>query len=321
MTEVNPADLRATPSHYQSSRELHDVLVGNDDATSLIHFSAIGDTKKLHILLEQSPEIALDSPHRIYHVERPAEDRNDVRCVTAAPRLNLNMAIFRAAENGHASAVSVLLDFALRNGVKPLSVIHRDTIRISIQNGHAVVFNMLAKAEPTVATFNIQHGQRPLDLAIDSRKLEVAKVILARGGGRQFPDGRPPPSYRNSRMCRAARSSTQDMVELLIRYGYAVHGSGALQSAAERGVLETMRLLVEVHAADVNERLPAETLPRHDNALFASWTPLHFAARCGREDAMELLESYGAKTDVLDANGKTPSQLLADRKRASGSRK
>jgi ankyrin repeat protein len=107
------------------------------------------------------------------------------------------------------------------------------------------------------------------------------------------------------------------MTELLIQHGYAVKGSGALQMAAERGALDTIRLLVEEHGADVNERLPAEALPRVDNALFASWTPMHFAARWGREEAMKLLESYGARTDVLDVNGRTPSRLLEERKEAS----
>lgn len=107
------------------------------------------------------------------------------------------------------------------------------------------------------------------------------------------------------------------MTELLILHGYAVRGSGALQIAAERRALDTIRLLVEKHGADGNERLSAKPLPRVDNALLASWTPMHFAVRWGREEAMKLLESYGAKTYVSDANGRTPSRLLEERKEAS----
>lgn len=89
--------------------------------------------------------------------------------------------------------------------------------------------------------------------------------------------------------------------------------------AAESGSIDMIRLLVENHGADVNERLSTQSVPRVDSALFTNWTPMHFAARWGREEAMKLLESYGAKTDVLDVNGKTPSQLIKERKDASNS--
>ena len=87
--------------------------------------------------------------------------------------------------------------------------------------------------------------------------------------------------------------------------------------AAERDALDTICFLVEEHRGNVNERLSEETLPRLNNALLASWTPMHFAARWGREEAMKLLESYGAKTEVLNVNGRTPLRLLEERKQAS----
>lgn len=316
MAEVNPADLRDLPSNYQSSRQLNDVLVGEDTAVLLISSSSSGDIATLQGILAQSPEIALQSPHRIYHEDRPANDKNDVRGVLAMKRLNLDQAILRAAENGHATTVSTLLDFATRNGIKPLSVIDRETIKKTIENGHAAVFEVLAVADPTVALFDDFQGKRPLDLAIASRKIEVARVILEHGGGRQFPNLRHTSSYPKSRLSQAARLSEKTMTELLIQHGYTVQGSGALQMAADCGSVDTIRFLVEEHGADVNEILPAETLPRFDNALLASWTPMHFAARWGREEAMRLLESYGAKTDVLDLNGKTPSRLLEERRAA-----
>ncbi|KAF2132056.1 ankyrin [Dothidotthia symphoricarpi CBS 119687] len=317
MAEVNPADLRDLPSRYQSSRGLNDVLIGEDTALPLINTSSTGDITTLRGMLEQSPEIALESPHRIYHEYRPAKDKNDVRGVLAMKRSNLHQAILRAAENGYATAVSILLDFASRNGVRLSSVIDRVTIKRTIETGHAAVFEVLAMADPTVATHNDFQGRLPLDLAIASHEIEVARVILQHGGGREFAKPLHGSTYPNSRLCKATRSTEKTMTELLIQHGYAVRGSGALQMAADRGALDTIRLLVEEHGADVNERLPAETLPRVDNALFASWTPMHFAARWGKEEAMKLLESYGAKTDVLDVNGKTPSRLLEERKERS----
>ncbi|KAF1920973.1 ankyrin repeat-containing domain protein [Ampelomyces quisqualis] len=314
MTEVTAADLQALPSKYQSSRDLGDVLVGEDTAISLIRASSTGDISMLRGILEESPELALDSPHRIYDEDRPANNKNDVRGVLAMKKSNVYQATLRAAENGHATAVSTLLDFASQNGVKLSSAIDRVTIKKTVENGHADVFEVLAKASPNVAIFDIIQGQRPLDFAIASNDVELAKVILQHGGGREIPMPRPTSSYRGSRLCRSVKSSGTAMIELLLQGGYAVKMSGALQMAAERGAVDTIRLLVEEYGADVNEQLPAETLPRADNSLFASFTPMHFAARLGREEAMMLLERYGAKSDILDVKGRTPSQLLKERK-------
>jgi ankyrin repeat protein len=317
MTEIKPEDLKPFAFNYQSSRNLNDVLIGDDTALPFINACSTGDITTLRSLLEQSPEVAMNSPHRIYQEDRPAKDGNDVRGVLAMKKSNLDQAVLRAAENGHAIVVSTLIDFALQNSIKPSSIIDRETIKKTIENDHADVFEALAKAEPTVAIFDIIQRQRPLDWAISHRKLEVAKVILQHGGGREIPSPRPTSSYPNSRLCRAVRSGEVAFTELLLQYGYAVKGSGVLHMAAERGDLDTIRLLVDKHEADVNERLPAETLPRVDNALYASWTPMHFAASYGREEAMKLLESYGAKTDVADANGRSPLDLLQERKEAS----
>lgn len=313
MTKVDPAELCPIPSAYQSSRELNDVLIGDDSALPLIHASSVGDIATLRGFLVHSPEIALESPHRIYQEDRPSNDENDVRGVLARKILNVAQAIFAAAENGHGITVSTLIEFASRNGFKPSDVILRETIKKTVANGHAAVFEVLVTAEPTVAIFDLAHGRLPLDLAIAAGRIEVARVTLQHGGGRHIPSIRFTSSYPNSRLSRAARSGLKDMTELLIQHGFVVKGSGALQVAAERNALDIIRFLVEEHGADVNERLPAETLPRVDNTMLASWTPMHFAARCGKEEAMKLLENFGAKTHVLDVNGRTPLRLLEER--------
>ena len=152
---------------------------------------------------EQSPEIELESPHCIYHEYRPANDKNDVRRVLARKMSKLYQATLRAAENGHATAVSILLEFASRNGFNPRSVIDREIIKKTIENGHAAVFEVLAMADPTVATFNDFQGKRPLDLAIASNKDNVAAVVLQYGGGREFSiQHQHSSSYRQFRLCQ-----------------------------------------------------------------------------------------------------------------------
>jgi len=41
---------------------------------------------------------------------------------------------------------------------------------------------------------------------------------------------------------------------------------------------------------------------------------MHFAALNGKVDAMKLLESNGARSDLEDENGQTPAQILEERK-------
>nr|POE54259.1 isoform 4 of ankyrin-2 [Quercus suber] len=316
MTEVTSADLVSAPAYYQSSRALNDVLIGEDSALPLFEASSGGHVTTLRTILDKSPEIALDSPHRIYMEDRPTKDRNDVRGVRAAQWLNVDRAILRAAESGQIEAVSILLDFASRNGLKPLSVIDRDTVKVALQKGDVALFDVLATADSIVAIHNDIHPtERPLDWAIRTSNIELVKVILRHGGGQIPLTGRSHPiSYAlrgGSRLCNAAKKS-KTMTELLIQHGYAVQGSGALQAAASSGKLDTIRLLVDEHGADVNERLPAESLPAIDKPLYASWTPLHFAASRARGEAMELLESYGANADALDLKGRTASQLAQE---------
>lgn len=50
----------------------------------------------------------------------------------------------------------------------------------------------------------------------------------------------------------------------------------------------------------MNERLPRGKVPRVEEELYASWTPLHWTASQAKEDAMRLLEGHGADGNVVD---------------------
>lgn len=93
MVEINPADLKSFPSQYESSRALSDVLIGDDIASPLFEASSSGDLAALWTILEEHPEIALESPHRIYMEDRPARGKDDARRVRAMKRLNVDRAI------------------------------------------------------------------------------------------------------------------------------------------------------------------------------------------------------------------------------------
>lgn len=309
------ADLKPTPSVYQSSRELFDVLFGEDTALPLIEAASAGDDTSLQSLLSQQQyqKIAFEEPHCIYSQDRPSKHESPVRGVLAMPFLNLKRVLVHAAKNGHAGAVSVLLGFASQQqDTDPSSIITYWAVWHAIENGHAAVIEAMAAWDPArIVNFHLGHsGPFPLDLAVRRGKVGVAAVLLRLGSD---PSAKLSPSrsrgYRNSLLCRSAHSANPRMVQLLLEDGVAVAQSGALQAASEFGRLDTMRLLIQ-HGADTNEILENDSLPRVNRSLLATWTPLHFAACRGNTEAMKLLESHGAHHDTIDENGMTPGQLL-----------
>ncbi|KAF7864568.1 hypothetical protein EAF04_006700 [Stromatinia cepivora] len=313
MAELTMADLKPWPGIYQSSREVFDVLIGEDAALPLIEALSLGDNTTLRSMLLQPQwiKIVLQEPHCIYFQQRPIDDKNHVRTVMAMPMSNLERAIIIAARDGHAAAVSTLLSFASQQGIKPMSVITRWAVDRAINNGHAAVFEAMASVDPKVATFPLGHSNQPLVQAVKRRKTEVVTVLLQHGANPIRTD--KVVSYASSLLSFAAKAEGTRMTELLLKHGVSVACSGALHTAAELGALDTMRLLMQ-HGADVNELLPADTLTPHHNSLYPTWTPMHFAASVGQVDAMKLLESNGARSDAKDGNGKTPAQLLEEYK-------
>ena len=313
MTELTMADLKPYPGTYQSSREVFDVLIGEDAALPLIEALSSGDNTTLRSMLSQPQwiKIALEKPHCIYFQERPIDDKNYVRTVMAMPLSTLERAIIIAARDGHAAAVSTLLNFASQQGIKPMSVITRWAVDRAINNGHAPVFEAMISVDPKVVTFPLGHGNLPLVQAVKRRKTEVVAVLLQHGANPLRTD--KVMSYNSSLLSFAARAEGPRMTELLLKHGVSVACSGALHSAANLGALDIMRFLMQ-HGADVNELLPAETLPHFYKPLCPTWTPMHFAASRGQVDAMKLLESNGARSDMKDLNGKTPAQLLEEYK-------
>uniref|UniRef100_A0A8H7N1H5 Uncharacterized protein n=1 Tax=Bionectria ochroleuca TaxID=29856 RepID=A0A8H7N1H5_BIOOC len=91
------------------------------------------------------------------------------------------------------------------------------------------------------------------------------------------------------------------ITKMLLKHGVPIPQSSALHAAARFRQLDTMRILLQ-HGANVNEVDPN----------WSNWTPMHFAASKGQVDAMKLLGDVGARSDLKDANGKTPAQLLEE---------
>lgn len=315
MQDINPADLKPSPTLYQSSRAKWSVLVGEDSASPLIEAIFTSDTTRLRDLLSQAiwASVAFETPHCIYSEYRPSENDNDVREVTAMPMSNLERAFICAANNGNAEAVSALLDFAIEQNISPSSIITRWAVQSIIINGYTTALEAMAAKDPAAVNFYLSHaGPFPLDLAIKSRQTETVAVLLRLGAD---PSSTVSTDFgsanRPSLLSRPARTNNVRMLELLLAHGTPVYKSGALHEAAEWGRIDTARLLIQ-HGADVDELIPEENLRRADRSLRAGWTPSHIAAFNGKVDILKFLESSGARIQMEDTNGKTPAQLLEE---------
>lgn len=305
MAESTVADLKEGPSMYYSHRDIGDVLVGDDSAHLLMEASSSGNDTALQSLLSQPQwiKIMLENPHSIDSEYREKQGPNDVRQVSAARRLNLERALTRAAENGYAAVVSTLLTFAKQQGIDTSDIITRTTINKAIGGGKGAVFKALATADPDIINFPLGHGVLPLYDAARRRQPDVVAALLELGADPLHPVA---PSkelypYSSCLLARAARAEGPRMTKLLLEHGVPVADTGALHVAARSSQLETMRVLIE-HGADLNEALPK----------WHNWTPMHFAASKHQVDAVKFLESSGARSDLKDADGKTPAQLLEE---------
>ncbi|KAF2675725.1 ankyrin [Lentithecium fluviatile CBS 122367] len=307
MAQLTMADLKDFPSSYDSPRDVGDVLIGEDTARLLIEASSSGNDTALQSLLSQPQWIKtmLEEPHCIYDERRPSQGPNDVRQVTATRMSNLERALTVAAQNGQAAVVSTLLAFAKHQGIDASDVLTKSTINKIIGGGHATVFKAVASADPNIINWPIGHGTLPLYEAVRRRQTDVVAVLLELGADPLHSASKKLGSYNSSLMSLAAMAEGPRMTEMLLQHGTPIAHTGALHTAAHRGHLDTMRLLMQ-HGADVNEVLSG----------WRNRTPMHFAASKGQVDAMKLLEHSGARSDLKDVNGKTPAQLLEERNTA-----
>ncbi|KAF2167028.1 hypothetical protein M409DRAFT_22466 [Zasmidium cellare ATCC 36951] len=307
----------------ESSNELFDVAEGDVDAAlPLIEACTSGDDILLRDLLSHPDwaKIMLDTQWCIKSEHRPVKKdvQNDARGVYVGWMENLVRGMNRSAPRGHIDVVKTLLKFGKEHDVEPLDFIRYHSVLRVMYGHHLDIMEVFIEAEPSVVTFHMGHGVQPLDHAVRYCMTDMVALLFRHGATVKHPghggygnkrDG----SYMISLLSKAAPARTTRLVELLLEHGAVIPQSGALHAAAGSDRLDTMRLLIQ-RGADVNEFLPENTLPARNRSLYATWSPMHFAADGKKVDAMKLLEGYGARSDVKDEQGKTPKQLLEERR-------
>ncbi|KAF4552867.1 Hypothetical protein D9617_8g048790 [Elsinoe fawcettii] len=213
--------------------------------------------------------------------------------------------LLAAVEDDNALEVDSLLHDARSIGVEFSAVITRDVIASTIYNDRVEVLTVLADWDPSVIHFDLHHGFLALYEAVRRGSLGAVCELLRLGANVSQPvaPGKQLGSFNSSLLSCAAKFRGSLMVEVLLDHGVPIPGSGALHTAAWCGQLDQIRFLV-ARGADMNELVERGGHPG------SFWTPMHYAAKKRRTQAMDLLIQIGARTDVKDDAGHTPADIL-----------
>jgi ankyrin repeat protein len=152
----------------------------------------------------------------------------------------------------------------------------------------------------------LSSGTTPLLLALTGNKPDVAKVLLDKGANPNiYGMGISPWLYASGLTCGILSTATQGAAAVC-RGGVAVN-------------TELLDLMVK-HGADVNAQVTGAD--KYSGRVSYAWrdpnftqsnegmTALHVAARSQNSTLVKYLLDRGARTDIVDASGRTPLDVL-----------
>src|SRR5438477_8622261 len=168
-----------------------------------------------------------------------------------------------------------------------------DVIRLfdAIRQGDAAGVQALVAADPQLADSRSRDGATPALWAVYTRHAELAPIVLA---------GRAPDIFEASALGQLDRVAALQAEDPQLINQYSRDGFTSLGFAVFFGHVELARHLLE-SGADAN--CPSR------NALRVA--PLHSAVAAGSLPLVELLLSYGAAPDPVEASGATPLHSAA----------
>ena len=231
--------------------------------------------------------------------------------VSAAARADAPL--LEAAKAGDAAAVRALLDQGA--DVNAPAVDGATALHWAVHRDDLETVGLLLAADADAAAAN-RYGVTPLSLACTNGNARVIARLLGAGAdpNAALPGG-------ETALMTAARTGAADAVELLLARGAAVgareetRGQTALMWAAAQGHAAVISLLLDA-GADIHARASgpasAATSSGSQAAVFRDYsrrgridafTPLLFAARAGRIDAVRMLLARGANVNDTAPNG------------------
>ena len=209
------------------------------------------------------------------------------------------------------SCVQALLKFGHVHNVHYDTFISRNNISAALIGKNDAILKEYIKAWLDVVNLDMGHGGHPLMQTLLKENFHLSAYLLDHGAHANAVCGPDKGLGRYIRLA-AEKLPLQYTINLL-SHGAQVAESGAIRTAAEKGRLDVLKLLIE-HGGDVNERLQPDAGFFKQNLRFqkASETPLFVGTANGHRDVVEWLLEQGANREINDLNGKTPGMLARE---------
>jgi ankyrin repeat protein len=211
--------------------------------------------------------------------------------------IEINAALFSAADKGCTDLARKLLDARDRTGTRPLA-------RAAVA-GEVEMVTLFLDRGAAIDAQNIE-GSSALFQAAENGRLPVVKLLVGRGANVSLPgrSGITP-------LAAAAYMGSVPIIELLLEKGADPKttdstGKAAMVYAAGRGFSPVVRLLLD-HGVDVNAR--------YGNDLTALMWAAGHSDEAGVQDVvavMTMLLDSGAHIDDADKRGRTALMIAAE---------
>ena len=167
-------------------------------------------------------------------------------------------------------------------------------IQIATINGNAAMIRVLLDAGADPNTVDLAN-QSALMNAVRSGELEAVRVLLDHGAKVDWME----PTYGQTALMFAAREASPAMVDLLLTRGASV------SMRTRTGAAPAFRPANPPGGGSHGVGIVRSGLPERGNRqpIPGSMTPLLYAARDGKVDAVKLLIAAGADVNEVEANG------------------
>ena len=276
--------------------------------TPLMYASARGNAEVTEILLHSNADTSVlchrgsTALHRAAFIGRPRIVKQILKysqiSINTLSRQRLNRtALTLAIVKGHMNVVKALLthksidvNLESRGGQTALS--------LAATVGHLDIVNLLLECKAQM-DHQDTYGYTALSQAGEHGHVEIVKCLMDHGANPNLRD-----TYGGTALLRAVDQGKPVVFRTLISRGAEYtfrdfRGRTVLHGAAINNRHNMLRMLLEKkhHLLEVDVRGDAGE------------TPLHDAARCGRIKCVEVLLAFGARTDIMDNEKRTPVSL------------
>jgi ankyrin repeat protein len=205
------------------------------------------------------------------------------------------------------------------------------------ENGHAAIVKLLITHNANLLACDSKHQRTALMTAAWKDRIDIVKILLATGVGIQATDRRRRNALHNIAAVNSAQQCSSEVVQALIAAGVKIEardetGRTPLHWACAAGNLRIANCLlaarVNLEALDSRMKTPLHLAAWHDRLELAhvlldcgvdihaksdgGWTALHYASSRASPAVVDLLIGAGSDVNGELLNGRTPLHAAAE---------